>query len=218
MANVLNRITGEYLKSVNTPDYSTTDWIINPDLSGVSGVPVRYWKIAEDAVSEMTELEKHVVDAELELSRLNSISIREGDTFQISFTDSRDKIQNTWLPLESNNSNSNRSPAIIGWESKLVGIQFTNSKTDIDIDIQLHGIADAVSNTKVTRNITSRIYSEPNINNIITFKNGELLALFLKNNSQTVYPGNVIVKLIFQITKIDSTPVTVNSNLMFTPN
>lgn len=218
MANVLNRITGEYLKSVNTPDYSTTDWIINPDLSRVVGVPVRYWKITEDLVSEMSETEKQDVDAKLELSRINSISIREGDTFQISFTDSRDKIQNTWLPLESNNSNSNRSPAIISWESKLVSIQFTNSKTDIDVDIQLHGIADSVYNTKVTRNITSRIYSEPNVNDVITFKNGELLALFLKNNSQSVFPGNVIVKFIFQIIKIDSKPITVNSNLIFTPN
>jgi len=30
MANVLNKITKQYLKSVNTPDYPTSEWIINP--------------------------------------------------------------------------------------------------------------------------------------------------------------------------------------------
>ena len=31
MANVINKTTGQYLKSVHTPDYSSnSDWIINP--------------------------------------------------------------------------------------------------------------------------------------------------------------------------------------------
>jgi hypothetical protein len=63
MAAVLNRTTKQLLSSVNTPDYSTTDWIINPNLSGVMGVPVEYWKITGDVVSEMDQAEKDAVDA-----------------------------------------------------------------------------------------------------------------------------------------------------------
>jgi hypothetical protein len=30
MADVINKKTGQYLKSVHTPDYKGADWIINP--------------------------------------------------------------------------------------------------------------------------------------------------------------------------------------------
>jgi len=62
MASVLNRITKQYLESVNTPNYNEADWIINPDLSGVVNVPVMYWKIVGDVISEMTAEEKAVVN------------------------------------------------------------------------------------------------------------------------------------------------------------
>ncbi len=58
MANVLNRTTKQYLESVNTPDYPTEDWIINPDLSSVSGVDKKYWFLDGDTVREMTAAEK----------------------------------------------------------------------------------------------------------------------------------------------------------------
>ncbi|HSN70010.1 MAG TPA: hypothetical protein VLT59_00810, partial [Steroidobacteraceae bacterium] len=56
-----------YRESVNTPDYSTDDWLINPDLSGVAGVECYYWKVTgtppAGAVEEMSQAEKDVVDA-----------------------------------------------------------------------------------------------------------------------------------------------------------
>lgn len=63
MSSVINRTTLAYKTSVNTPDYSETEWIINPDLSGVSEVPQKYWKIVGDDVVEMDQAEKDAVDA-----------------------------------------------------------------------------------------------------------------------------------------------------------
>jgi len=63
MSDVLNRTTKEQRYSVHTPDYSVVDWIINPDLSGVVGVPKKYWLITGDVVSEMNQAQKDVVDA-----------------------------------------------------------------------------------------------------------------------------------------------------------
>lgn len=65
MADVLNRTTKQYLKSVNTPDFPVIDWIINPDLSGVlpQEPQSKYWNIAGDVVTEMTPAEKAAVDA-----------------------------------------------------------------------------------------------------------------------------------------------------------
>lgn len=65
MAAVLNRTTLQYLPSVNTPDYPVLQWVIEPDLSAVVGVPHRYWKLTGDVVSEMTAPEKAAVDADL---------------------------------------------------------------------------------------------------------------------------------------------------------
>src|SRR3990167_3337051 len=69
-ASVLNRTTKQYLVSVNTPDYPTADWIIEPDLSAVTGFDSRYWTITGDAVTLKTLSERNAVDAALlELSR-----------------------------------------------------------------------------------------------------------------------------------------------------
>jgi hypothetical protein len=69
MANVIHRTdrdsNGALLRaySVNTPDYSTSTWVINPDLSGVVGVPEYYWKVSGDNVVEMNNGEKNQIDA-----------------------------------------------------------------------------------------------------------------------------------------------------------
>lgn len=63
MSNVINRATLEYRTSVNTPNFPTDTWIINPDLSALTNVPTKYWKISGDLVLEMNASEKAVVDA-----------------------------------------------------------------------------------------------------------------------------------------------------------
>lgn len=68
MATVINRTTAQLLFSVNTPDFPTTDWLINPDLTAVMGVPHEYWKVSGDTVVEMSQSEKDEVDAVLIVS------------------------------------------------------------------------------------------------------------------------------------------------------
>jgi len=45
MANVLHRQSKLMLTSVNTPDYPASEWVVNPDLTAVAGVPQKYWAI-----------------------------------------------------------------------------------------------------------------------------------------------------------------------------
>lgn len=65
MSSVLNRTTKQYLASVNTPDYPTAQWIIEPDLSAVVGFDSRYWTITGDVVTLMSPAERAAVDASL---------------------------------------------------------------------------------------------------------------------------------------------------------
>jgi len=70
MANFIHRTTLEYVESGHTPDYPVEDWIKNPNLSSVTGVPTRYWKTDGDNVVEMSQGEKDTVDANLEAARI----------------------------------------------------------------------------------------------------------------------------------------------------
>lgn len=58
MANVINRQTKQYLQSVNTPDYPTSEWIINPDMSSVVGLENRDIVIDGDTVRALNATEK----------------------------------------------------------------------------------------------------------------------------------------------------------------
>lgn len=54
----------QYLTSVNTPDYSSDpDAIVDPDLSSVSGVPIKFWKRSGNSVVEMMQVEKDAITA-----------------------------------------------------------------------------------------------------------------------------------------------------------
>lgn len=66
MSTVINRTTLQVINSVYLPDYPSQDWIHNPDLSPVDGVPEKYWKIISDQVLEMTQGEKDAADLTLE--------------------------------------------------------------------------------------------------------------------------------------------------------
>lgn len=66
MANVIHRITKQYLRSVNTPDYPESDWIHNPTIP-ICGP--KYWVIEGDLVRAMDRAE---ID-ELEYSTESSV-------------------------------------------------------------------------------------------------------------------------------------------------
>lgn len=55
MANVLNKLTKQYLISVNTPDYPILEWLINPVLPNCDQ---KFWVIEGDTIREMTQPEK----------------------------------------------------------------------------------------------------------------------------------------------------------------
>lgn len=70
MANIARFKAGktpEYMKSVNTPEYSSDpDVIVNPDITAVQAVPLKFWKRVGNAIAEMTAGEKQaILDAEL---------------------------------------------------------------------------------------------------------------------------------------------------------
>lgn len=78
MANVVNKQTLEFRESVNTPEYDPSDWLINPDLSAVAGLPHKYWKLDGDSVVGMT------------LEERDALSLSELDAFKQKWVDQID--------------------------------------------------------------------------------------------------------------------------------
>ena len=61
--SIVPRRVKAFLKSVNTPSFNAEpNKIVNPNLSGVSGIPLKYWKEDSGSIVEMTSEEKSAVD------------------------------------------------------------------------------------------------------------------------------------------------------------
>lgn len=73
--------TPEYLRSVNTPDYSSDpDVLVNPDISALQSIPHKYWKRVGNAVQEMTAGEKATVDTQEQALRDAAVNDLHIDT------------------------------------------------------------------------------------------------------------------------------------------
>ena len=68
MASVLHRTTFEYRGLVNTPDFDSGVWVINPDLTPVAGAAKKYWVLTGDILSVMDQAAQDAVDAALALA------------------------------------------------------------------------------------------------------------------------------------------------------
>ena len=65
MGDYLHRISKRYYQSWSPASLAEplANYIEDPDLSAVEGVPNRYWIITGDVISEMSQAEKDAVDA-----------------------------------------------------------------------------------------------------------------------------------------------------------
>ena len=65
MATVVNRTTFQIIESANSPDYDPILWLVNPpglENLQANAIPIRYWKVVDDDLAEMTQPEKDAVD------------------------------------------------------------------------------------------------------------------------------------------------------------
>lgn len=62
MASVLHRLTKQFLDSVNTPDFDPAFWVVNPDLSAVEELPLKYWIVDGDTIRPATTSERVDID------------------------------------------------------------------------------------------------------------------------------------------------------------
>jgi hypothetical protein len=59
MADVVNKTTLEYRRSVHTPDYPASEWLINPEIPECEP---KYWRILSGKLAKMTTSQREAVD------------------------------------------------------------------------------------------------------------------------------------------------------------
>ncbi len=86
MADVLNRSTKELRHSVHSPDYDQAEWLINPDLSAVDGVPRSRWIIDGDSIRLPDAGETAAFDAAdlaaAKEAKINAINAKTGQLIE----------------------------------------------------------------------------------------------------------------------------------------
>ena len=89
MANVIifdteTKRVKKYLKSVHTPDYSErADVIVNPSLP--YGVAIKYWKVDNGKIVEMSQAEKDTIDtAEVEAATAAQEALKDVDNYSLA--------------------------------------------------------------------------------------------------------------------------------------
>lgn len=83
MPNALNRTTLRFKTSADPNYHPVVEWIIDPDMSNVEGVPKQYWKIVGDDVLEMSQAEKDAKDITLEAERVARLEYNAIDRMMV---------------------------------------------------------------------------------------------------------------------------------------
>lgn len=76
MSIAINRNTKKILNNIYTGFLNPVEWLINPDLSAVSNLKQKYWKLVGDSVVAMNDTEKAQADID-ELNDIKNIKINK---------------------------------------------------------------------------------------------------------------------------------------------
>lgn len=133
-----------------------------------------------------------------------------GPIFSLVFN--KDSIsKNTWLSHNGDNSlTSDRSPAVIPWNCRLVAMTFSNQAEAADTDVQIYkadagaGSSDALVHTWEIRG--SRLARKTIFQPDVTFIAGDKVGIYLKGQGSDVKYVSVLMYL--QITDSDTADLT----------
>lgn len=199
MSHVISKIPNnlgiyEYRRSVNTPDYFTTLWEVNPDVSGVAGVDEIYWKYvgSPSSIVEMSQDEKDAVDAAV----ANAEIAAEGQDgvvntpFVVNFSYRR-VARNRWLQYQG--EPSNESPFVTPSNGNLVSASFRcNSNADTDIEIYVNASLTHTWEIRSDNKVTLSNFTE----SPVVVSEGDELSVLARDRG--VNPKRVIVVFRFE--------------------
>ena len=186
MATVLNRTTLDLIESAHTPDYDPAQWLINPDLSGVAGLPRRYWKIVGNDVVPMTAAEMAAVDAEIAdlAAAVPSTTVVFG---------ARGNVDDEWLRLWSVGT-SNQTSWIAHNDLTLSVLGFSNRRSNVNVSVDLYSAGAVIASWTVT---TARFATTQDVATIV-LSAGSDLAVRLRDLGGASRPRDPVVWVVLR--------------------
>ncbi len=197
MANAIKKtadVNGifQYVESINTPDYPTAEWEIDPDVTGVAAVPRNHWKYdGSSVVAEMTQPEKDAVD-----DALAALAAPTTVAGTLAF-EKNNTCRNKWLGFGSSKA-SNRTPYIIPCPTTITALTFVNDTNSVETDIELYKNGSKI----YTWELRNRRWAYKTIDlHTLEFVAGDRIGVFLRDRGTD--PRNVIVTLHYVVTSSD---------------
>lgn len=139
-----------------------------------------------------------------------------GKGFQTTFL-GKGELKNKWMENEDSHIESNQTPNIFKYESRLVGIDYQNKKKNSDpiilIAISDYGAGNTISRSyKWTLN-NVRVAMKTNQFTGFTINAGDKMAVYVKDNGGD--PRDLVVTMDFLVTDAPATELSENFNQYF---
>lgn len=161
--------------------------------------------IYSNLIWSTTQIPQATLDSAVSIVQSNDIITSSANPIFSNTFSYNGSTSNRWLSL-SNGINTDKTPLVLPWDSRLIGISYSNEKvTNIDIEIHKAPYNDASSDilnlTWEIRN--TRLGYKTDILSNMTYDAGDKIGIFLKkfNNDK---PQNSVVILYFQILETSS--------------
>lgn len=125
-----------------------------------------------------------------------------GAIYQLVFLHEGSDATDRWYSHHGDTSlTSDKSPAVVPWDSKLVALTFTNQDSDSDVNIEIYSVHEANTTQKdvefvwVLRN--ARVARRTNFSPDILFEAGDRVAIYARDKGSN--PDYTVVTLYLQI-------------------
>lgn len=172
-----------FVYDIEAAAFSTADWEIDPDISGVASVPQRYWKYdGTSVVAEMSQGEKDTVDGFL-LDQDNPVVAGT-----IGF-EKNGWCRNKWLGFGIGKP-SNVTPYVIPCPMNVTALTFVNNNNSVETDVEVYKNGVKIYTWEVR---DSRWAWKTQGTRELIFEPGDRIGVFLRDRGTD--PRNCIVTL-----------------------
>ena len=149
-----------------------------------------------------------VQDAEGEITiEINSLDSVAGDLYTLTFSEDS-TASNEYINSGVNGTESNATPHIIPFKSKVMAYTFSNSDNDGDVDIEIYSVPEGSGNAPTTLEDTwvlrnARTARKTNFTQDVIFEAGDKVTVYFRD--QGVNPDNVVFKMYLKVLEDDIT-------------
>lgn len=194
MGSVISKTIGSdkryrFLPSVNETDFATADWERNPDVSGVSSTPRKYWKYdGSNVVAEMSQAEKDAVE----------IFIADAQNPIVAGTLGFEKnniCRNKWLGFGAGKP-SNVTPFVVPCQMQITALTFINTNNSVETDVEVYKNGTKIYTWEVR---DSRWAWKTAEMSTLAFSPGDRIGVFLRDKGTN--PRNCIVTIHYTTTQ-----------------